>query len=332
MGDVFLNPGFLPSPPHFNGQMSLIVQFLLQIVLPAILLLDLFRRDYRQRRDWVVDVVLVAVLLLIVLQIARWDLFSYYLRILLLPAFGLVAFVAFRCIDRKKKKEAAPLEVKDYVAYGVKGLIILAATVMNVSLLMASFAPADAVSLSYPLRGGVYYVGGGGGSRWINNHQAFASQSYAMDIVRLNVFGNRARRLNSEIVEKYAIYGDRVYAPCSGKVIIAEDGHPDNVPPERNEAALAGNHVMVMCDGVKVLLAHLKKGSVAVEVGDDVDDGVSLGEVGNSGNSTQPHLHIHAERGGDPEKILDGQGVPILFDGRFFVRNSVFAGRAPTGN
>lgn len=312
--------------------MSLIVQFLLQIVLPAALLLDLFRKDYEQRRDWVVDVSLVAVILLVVFQIAHWDYFSYYLRILLFPAFGLVAFVAFRCIDRKKKKDAAPLEVKDYVVYGVKGSLLLVAVVMNVGLLLASLGPDNAVHLSYPLRGGVYYVGSGGDSRWINSHNAFPPQDYAMDIVRLNVFGNRARRLNSEIVEKYAIYGDRVYSPCAGNIVIAEDGHDDNVPPMRDETDIAGNHVVVMCEGVKVLLAHLRKESVSVEVGDEVDEGVVLGEVGNSGNSSQPHLHIHAERGGAPDKIFDGEGIPMLFDGRFFVRNSVFAGRAPSGD
>lgn len=152
-----------------------------------------------------------------------------------------------------------------------------------------------------------------------------------MDIVRLNALGNHSLRINSEIVEKYAIYGDRVYSPCAGRVVIAEDGHEDNVPPLRNETDLAGNHVVVMCEGVKVLLAHLRNGSVAVEAGDEVDEGVVVGDVGNSGNSSQPHLHIHAERGGAPDKILDGEGVPMLFDGRFFVRNSVFAGRPPTG-
>jgi murein DD-endopeptidase MepM/ murein hydrolase activator NlpD len=58
-----------------------------------------------------------------------------------------------------------------------------------------------------------------------------------------------------------------------------------------------------------------------VQVGD------MLGQVGNSGNTSQPHLHLHAERGGAADQILTGEGVPIEFEGRFLVRNSLFTGR-----
>ena len=73
-----------------------------------------------------------------------------------------------------------------------------------------------------------------------------------------------------------------------------------------------------------MLVAHLRKHSVRVTVGDVVAAGDPLGEVGNSGNTSEPHLHIHAERGGEPGVILDGSSVPITIEGRFLVRNSVF--------
>ncbi len=43
-------------------------------------------------------------------------------------------------------------------------------------------------------------------------------------------------------------------------------------------------------------------------------------------NTSQPHLHLHVERGGDPGKILTGEGVPFKLGGRFLVRNSLFTG------
>jgi murein DD-endopeptidase MepM/ murein hydrolase activator NlpD len=52
-----------------------------------------------------------------------------------------------------------------------------------------------------------------------------------------------------------------------------------------------------------------------------VKQGDPLGQVGNSGNSSQPHLHLHAERGGEPGEILVGEAVPITLGGRFLVRN-----------
>jgi murein DD-endopeptidase MepM/ murein hydrolase activator NlpD len=59
----------------------------------------------------------------------------------------------------------------------------------------------------------------------------------------------------------------------------------------------------------------MQQGSVAVAEGDVVREGQLLGTVGNSGNTSEPHLHIHAEK--------DGEGVPIRFGGRFLVRNNL---------
>jgi murein DD-endopeptidase MepM/ murein hydrolase activator NlpD len=147
-----------------------------------------------------------------------------------------------------------------------------------------------------------------------------------LDIVKLNALGNRARGIAPADLEKYAIFGVPVYSPCEGTVVRAEDGHPDLAPPERDREHLAGNHVVIRTGDVKVLLAHLEKGSVAVKTGDEVVPGQEIGRVGNSGNTSQPHLHIHAERGGSPDSILDGQGVPMRFGDRFLVRNSLFTG------
>lgn len=71
-----------------------------------------------------------------------------------------------------------------------------------------------------------------------------------------------------------------------------------------------------------VVLAHMTEGSVAVGEGQEVEEGQFLGRVGNSGNTSEPHLHIHAVRTGSGS-ILEGEGVPVLFDGRFPVRNGL---------
>ena len=66
---------------------------------------------------------------------------------------------------------------------------------------------------------------------------------------------------------------------------------------------------------------------MALTSGMRVNEGDVLGQVGNSGNTSQPHLHLHAERGGEPGEIFAGEGVPIELGGRFLVRNSLFNGR-----
>lgn len=102
----------------------------------------------------------------------------------------------------------------------------------------------------------------------------------------------------------------------------AVDGLPDQPVPERGRQPAAGNHVILACQGVNVILAHLQEGSVRVAARDVVATGQPLGQVGNSGNSSEPHLHIHAVRATAPDSA-DGEPVPILFDGRFPVRNTV---------
>lgn len=308
--------------------MALLVQIALQLVLPAVLLFDLFKKSYRQRRDWIVDLVLTGLILLFVFLIARWDWTSYYFRVLLFPAYGLVAYVSFRCIDRKKDGTFEPLTTKQYLTYGAKGLIIVVALIANVSAFRGYVAPDDTIDLSYPLRSGLYYVGGGGSNHWVNGHSLHPHQEYAIDIVQLNAFGNRARGLNPEQLERYTIFGDRVYSPCTGTILKSVDAYPDLPPPQRDEEHLAGNHVVIACRGVEVVLAHLKEGSVTVQEEEEVVEGQVIGQVGNSGNTSQPHLHIHAEReGASRGQILEGEAVPIRFAGRFLVRNSLFTGR-----
>lgn len=53
-----------------------------------------------------------------------------------------------------------------------------------------------------------------------------------------------------------------------------------------------------------MLLAHMKKGSLVVKEDIPVKTGDLIGQVGNSGNTSEPHLHIHARQGGTPDKLI----------------------------
>jgi murein DD-endopeptidase MepM/ murein hydrolase activator NlpD len=105
-------------------------------------------------------------------------------------------------------------------------------------------------------------------------------------------------------------------------VLRVEDWLPDLNPPEVDRARLPGNFVLLECEAtIDVALAHLRSGTVRVHPGDYVTTDTILGEVGNSGNSSEPHLHIHAQR---PGRIWDpfiGDPLPMRLDGRYLVRN-----------
>jgi murein DD-endopeptidase MepM/ murein hydrolase activator NlpD len=85
---------------------------------------------------------------------------------------------------------------------------------------------------------------------------------------------------------------------------------------------MVGNHVLLRCGPADILLAHMMRGSLIVTPGDAVQEGDLLGRVGNSGNSSAPHLHFHAQRRGTPEAPFSGTPLPMRFDGKFPVRGS----------
>jgi len=104
-------------------------------------------------------------------------------------------------------------------------------------------------------------------------------------------------------------------------VLESVDGFPDLAPHSVDTGNPKGNHVVIECKGVKVLLGHMKNGSVLARQGTAVKEGQAVGRVGNSGNTFEPHLHIHAAR--SPDASLRGPSVPILFNGRFLSLNSM---------
>jgi hypothetical protein len=180
------------------------------------------------------------------------------------------------------------------------------------------------------LHGGHFYIVSGGSNELLNPHLAtlrssrfhdFRGQSYAVDIVEVGPHGTRVKGLLSRNPEDYLIFGKTVYAPCAGIVIRARDGFPDMRPPEPDREHLAGNYILLECADYQVLMAHFLNGSVMVKAGDVVDKGAPIARVGNSGNSGEPHLHIHAQRPAETEHFMSGDPLPIVLGGRYLVRN-----------
>jgi hypothetical protein len=188
----------------------------------------------------------------------------------------------------------------------------------------------EAIEILPPLASGVYFVGQGGGSSQVNHHFLNESQRFALDILRLNWLTMRAWGFFPRRLGRYAIYGTQVLCPVAGVVTAVVDELPDMDPlVQRDTGDIAGNHIVIRCGArtdTFVGLAHLLAGSIQVRVGDAVSAGQPLARVGNSGNTTEPHLHIHAKTGGAPDSMLDGQGIPLRIHGRFLMRNDLFRG------
>ena len=283
----------------------------------------LWRSRYSNKLKWLLEVAVFGLVTLFAFVTARWDTTSYYLRILILPIFITAALNAYRRIENKEDIDPPVTRIRKNAG----NIILITALVwLNANALKGYLEPKGSVDLAYPLSKGFYFVGGGGNSRWINNHNAFPPQEFALDIVELSAIGNPVTIGKQSELEKYKIFGRAIFSPCDGEVLLAIDGHKDQIPPNKDTINMAGNHVLIECEGVEILLAHLKQESIVVDSGQTVRSGDKIGAVGNSGNSTQPHLHIHAESGGAYGEILNGDGIPITFEGRFLVRNSLFTG------
>ena len=80
-----------------------------------------------------------------------------------------------------------------------------------------------------------------------------------------------------------------------------------------NPSAPAGNHVVLdLGNGEYTLLAHLQHGSLRVRAGDHVKAGQPLGLCGNSGNTSEPHVHMHLQD--RPKLFGDAVGLPLEFE------------------
>jgi hypothetical protein len=187
-------------------------------------------------------------------------------------------------------------------------------------------SPDPPTAIGPPLRGGRWVaVGGAEGPHRraflaVNGHLRLA-QRFAVDFSALLDASGRTHSGDASENSSYFNYRQPLIAVAGGKVVEAVDGIPDQVPNENVPVPLAeadGNHVILrLARGVFAGYAHLAPSTVRVERSDHVRAGQTLGRLGNSGNSTGPHLHFQLM---DRAAFTDADGLPFVlrsfrFDG-----------------
>ena len=181
----------------------------------------------------------------------------------------------------------------------------------------------EAIVLSPPLKGSGWLNGNGcclevGPHRCVTNSMNGAldpSETFAIDWVQVDAHG-LAYRTDGKKPEDWIGYGAEITAAAPGTVVEVMRDLP-NVTPGKNPegltiAQIAGNRVIIdMGSGHYAMYAHLAPGSVQLHVGDYVRQGQKLGLLGNTGNSSGPHLHFQVM---DRPSSLDDTSLPFVFD------------------
>lgn len=206
-------------------------------------------------------------------------------------------------------------------------------------------APID---LAYPFAGR-WRVQNSPANRVPSHGTRVFATSHAIDFVPVAADGRTApitlsTLLRPEPPRRFPGFERPLLAPIDGIVIAAHDGEPDHhayrgLPSivyaltQRRRvaagwAALAGNHVMIDRDGVIVALCHLRQGSLQVEAGQQVRTADVLAACGNSGNSTEPHVHVQAI---DHPDIGRANAVPVTFNGSLPASGEVVHAGEPRG-
>lgn len=156
---------------------------------------------------------------------------------------------------------------------------------------------------------GEWYVYWGGRTLEDNYHASDAGQRFAMDMLILR--GGRSHEGDPSSLASYHCWGEPVLAPADGVVVRAVDGLPDQAIGTVDTENPAGNHVVIdLGNDEYAFLAHLQQNSVSVVKGDRVVSGQKIGHCGNSGNSSEPHLHFHLQSSPD---LGRGHGLPAQF-------------------
>ncbi len=167
------------------------------------------------------------------------------------------------------------------------------------------------VRFRLPLDGPVTVVWGGDRPE-TNYHVSLPDQRWAYDLLVTD--NGRSHRGSGTRVEEYLVYDRPVRAPAAGVVRAVRDGEPDEPPRARRwglwRRAL-GNYVVIeVAPGEFLFVAHLRPGSVQVVPGQPVVAGQVIARVGNSGRSTEPHVHLHLQ---DTPRPFFGEGIPLMF-------------------
>ncbi len=250
------------------------------------------------------------------------------------PHAFMAAFLVIAALNCLRNRRQVALHWSTAIPLMIVSVLGAYSSLLTVQSVMGRTPTAGVrvVNIAPPFPTGHYLVANGGSNLTTNAHlktldptverfKQWHGQSYALDIIRINQFGLRTIGFQPTDPSAYLTYGTPVLSPCEGSVSVVVDGLPDMDVPLVDTVNRSGNFLIIDCGDFFVVLAHFRKGSLVVKAGQTLMLGETLGEMGNSGYSTEPHLHVHAQRDAPSDFPLAGEPLALTIDGRYLVRN-----------
>ncbi len=247
----------------------------------------------------------------------------YWLQLVVQTVFFVSIAVYILSVLPKDAFSAGEYQFFYWLTVGLAGVIVLLLAVPNkhlawpqlvVMVLFIGFMVKEHVSfyqgvdknniaLINPFKSEAMIVQGGA-SVLYNHHYQYKPQRWAVDMI---LPSSSKSMMDRTSLSDFACYGANLYAPIDGKIVRINDELPDVAIGDSDTKNLAGNYVVIETAHQQyVMLAHLKANSVEVEQGEQVIAGQSLlAQCGNSGNTTEPHLHMQIQDHPDFEQVRE---------------------------
>ena len=305
----------------------------LHVIMPLVLIVWTWGRSYTSITALAVQLMVLISYMAFIYLMGSWVFASFYVR------YAVLILAITVLIWSLVRARNLPLFVMPHlfgwIGYGA-GIIV---TIILVSLIAGAIRSHSygekPVNLAFPFKNGAYAVfeGGNGRESSLMNYHYGASMhkgartnlsvKYAVDITKLTQWGNDADGFLPMQNDKYAVFHQVVYSPCDGQISDVEDKWPNETPWSGKPPYNVGNHILITTNDFGVLMGHLQKGSIMVKMGDVVKTGQPIAQTGNSGWTSQPHLHIQAMRK-STGSFWGWEGMPIFFDGKNPAKNTLF--------
>jgi murein DD-endopeptidase MepM/ murein hydrolase activator NlpD len=239
------------------------------------------------------------------------------------------------------QREFIRYEMQSYASYKTKferGLFSVNISVDNNSKINGLFVKPfksdnlpkivrNQTRLSLPFKD-TWVVFWGGDTKELNYHVDNEAQKNAFDFLITDKSG-KSYKTDGKTNEDYYAFGKELIAPCDGEIVLVVDGVKDNIPGEMNSFDLGGNTIILKTANNEYLVfCHLKHHSIKIKEGEKVVQGQLLGLCGNTGHSSEAHLHFHIQ---NVEEMNNATGVKCYFD-RIIVNGQLKNDYSPVKN